>query len=322
MTARIATRRRVGSLVIVATAVCSACAGDDEPSASSGVAVTTTPDTTTASGGTASSTTTPTAPTTTQTTQTTQTSPPTATDPATSTTAPAPSTTAPALPTTAPDTTSPVTGTTLPATSGPPPDTAPPTTIDPRQRAADALVASLPVAGEIDLAADWSVRDLQADANEGSVPPSELDPFRNVVSCPPALIDLTAGGAWAERKFNGVDPSPEGVLIVRVQLVAEGDRAWAARRDGVAECEPASVDAFADRAGVEISVDGAAVDVERLAVFSSSTADAPFPSQVVFVAAHRDGVTAIVAYFGLNEADEFDDAALGVLTTVLADATR
>ena len=54
----------------------------------------------------------------------------------------------------------------------------------------------------------------------------------------------------------------------------------------------------------------------------SSTADAPFPSQVVFVAAHRDGVTAIVTYFGLNEADEFDDAALGVLTTVLADATR
>jgi len=312
VTARIATRRRAGSLVIVATAVCSACAGDDEPSASSGVAVTTTPGATTASSGQASSTL---APTTTPPTQSTPTRPPTATDPA-------PSTTAPALPTTAPDTTSPVTGTTLPATSGPPPDTAPPTTIDPRQRAADALVASLPVAGEIDLAADWSVRDLQADANEGSVPPSELDPFRNVVSCPPALIDLTAGGAWAERKFNGVDPSPEGVLIVRVQLVAEGDRAWAARREGVAECEPASVDAFADRAGVEISVGGAAVDVERLAVFSSSTADAPFPSQVVFVAAHRDGVTAIVTYFGLNEADEFDDAALGVLTTVLADAIR
>jgi len=321
VTARIATRRCVGALVIVATVACSACAGDDEPLASSGVAVTTTPDTTTASGGTASSTTTPTAPTTTQTThttqttQTTQTSPPTATDPATSTTAPASLTTAA-------DTTSPAPATTLPATSGPPPDTAPPTTIDPRQRAADALVISLPAASEIDLPADWSVRDLQSDADERSVPPSELDPFRNVVSCPPALIDLTGGGPWAERKFNGVDPSPEGVLIVRVQLVSEGDRAWATRRERVAKCEPASVDAFADRAGGEISADGASVDVERLTVFSSSTADAPFPSQVVFVAAHRDGVTAIVTYFGLNEADEFDDAALGVLTTVLADATR
>ena len=315
MTARIATRRRVGALVIVATVACSACAGDDEPLASNGVAVTTTPDTTTASGGTASSTATPTAPTTTQTTQTTQTSPPTATDPATSTMAPA-------SPTTAADTTSPAPATTLPATSGPPPDTAPPTTIDPRQRAADALVISLPAASEIDLPADWSVRDLQSDADERSVPPSELDPFRNVVTCPPALIDLTGGGPWAERKFNGVDPSPEGVLIVRVQLVSEGDRAWATRRERVAKCEPASVDAFADRAGGEISADGASVDVERLTVFSSSTADAPFPSQVVFVAAHRDGVTAIVTYFGLNEADEFDDAALGVLTTVLADATR
>ncbi|MEJ7719341.1 MAG: hypothetical protein WKF58_02360 [Ilumatobacteraceae bacterium] len=29
-------------------------------------------------------------------------------------------------------------------------------------------------------------------------------------------------------------------------------------------------------------------------------------------------MTAIVTYFGLNEADEFDGAALGVLTTVLA----
>lgn len=197
------------------------------------------------------------------------------------------------------------------------------TTVDARAAAADALADALPSAAEAGVPASWSVRDLQAGLGEAEIPTDELDPFRGVVECPDAFLAFVEGGPWAERKFNGIEPSPAGVLIVRVQLVRENSAAWERRQDLLAECEAASVDAFVEREPSLVAV-GPAEDVgaQRLAVFSSATADAPFPSQVVYLTAHLDGVTAAAAVFGLNEAEPFDDTAAPLLGQVLAEARR
>ena len=194
-----------------------------------------------------------------------------------------------------------------------------PTTEDPRTAAGTRLAARLPTAKQLGAPGDWTVRDLQSGADEGSIPRSELDAFRGVVTCPDDVVALDEGGPWAERKVNGLDPDPDGVLIIRLQLIEESGADWSQRQQALAECTPASADAFFENGAGSVALPGSAgeVELQRIAVFSSATAAAPFPTQVVSMSANARGRTANVTMFGLNEADAFDQAVRTLLVDVL-----
>jgi len=166
---------------------------------------------------------------------------------------------------------------------------------------------------------DWTARDLQSGVDESSIPRSELDAFRGVVTCPDYVVALDDGGPWAERKVNGLDPDPDGVLIIRLQLIEESGADWSQRQQALAECTPASADAFFENGAGSVALPGSAgeVELQRIAVFSSATAAAPFPTQVVSMSANARGRTANVTMFGLNEADAFDQAVRTLLVDVL-----
>ncbi|MBA3983008.1 MAG: hypothetical protein H0X61_05650 [Acidimicrobiia bacterium] len=194
-----------------------------------------------------------------------------------------------------------------------------PATEDPRTAAGARLAARLPSAEQLGVPGDWTARDLQSGVDESSIPRSELDAFRGVVTCPDYVVALDDGGPWAERKVNGLDPDPDGVLIIRLQLIEESGADWSQRQQALAECMPASADAFFENGAGSVALPGSAgeVELQRIAVFSSATAAAPFPTQVVSMSANARGRTANVTMFGLNEADAFDQAVRTLLVDVL-----